>query len=137
MPYVDAYGIWDDLCVTLPVTTEEQLLDKDTSNRNLFRFKFHTDWQRWYNQNIGYKSYLQCKLLYRDDSGGFTYLQQQFKVYVKEDAQLIEKSPLTEFSENPWTSRKLSVCRKFWHRLNWENHSLDKPFSVTIDTFIN
>lgn len=137
MPYTDAYGVWDDLCLQLPVTTEEQLLVKDTSNRNLFRFRFQTDWAMWHNENVGYKSYLFCKLLYRDDSGGFNYLQEQFKVYVKEEAQLIIKKPLMEFQDNPWTSRRLSVKRKFWHRLDWEGHSLDKPFQISVDTFIN
>jgi hypothetical protein len=137
MPFTDAYGIWDDLCLVLPVTTQEQLLSKDTSNRNLFRFRFDTDWPRWHNENVGYKSYLQCKLFYRDDGGGFSYLQQQFKVYVKQEPQLIEKKPLLEFNDNPWTSRRLSVKRTFWHRLNWEGHSLDKPFQVSIDTFID
>lgn len=137
MPFTDAYGIWDDLCLVLPVTTQEQLLSKDTSNRNLFRFRFDTDWLKWHNENVGYKSYLQCKLVYRDDGGGFSYLQQQFKVYVKQEPQLIEKKPLLEFNDNPWTSRRLSVKRTFWHRLNWEGHSLDKPFQVSIDTFIN
>ena len=137
MPYTDAYGVWDDLCLEFLVTTQEQLLAKDTSNRNLFRFQFQTDWVAWHNPNVGYKSYLVCKLLYRDDSGGFNYLQEQFKIYVKEEAQLITKKPLVEFQDNPWTSRRLSIKRKFWHRLNWEGHSLDKSFQVSVDTFIN
>jgi hypothetical protein len=136
MPFTDAYGIWDDICSGLPVTTQEQILQKE-ANRNLFRFEFGTDWARWNNEWAGYKSYLECKLLYRDDGGGFNYIQKAFKVYVKPEAQLIEKPPLIEFQDNPWTSRRLSVRRKFWHRLNWEGHSLDKPFRVSISNFIN
>ena len=138
MPFTDAYGIWDDLCFNFPPSSNsENFLQKDTSSRELFRFKFSTDWKRWNNEWVGYKSFLQCRLLYHDDSGGFTFSQGSFRVYVKLEAQLIQKLPLPQLSDNPWTIRRLAISRRFFHRLNWEGHSLDKPFNVSIDAFIN
>jgi hypothetical protein len=137
MPFTDAYGTWDILCWNLNVSSKsQQLLSENTGNRELFKFTFYTDWDRWHNEWTGYKSFLFCRLFYQDDSGGFSYLQGSFRVYVKEEEQLIQKLPLPQFKDNPWAIRKLEVSRKFFHRLNWEGHSLDKPFSVSIETFI-
>ncbi|MEZ2250214.1 MAG: hypothetical protein ACBR21_18075 [Microcoleus sp.] len=138
MPFTDAYGIWDDLCSNFAVSSKsEELFSKDTAERELFKFNFFTDWARWDDEWAGYKSFLLCRLLYHDDSGGFKLIQESFKVYVKPDTQLILKPPLSQLKDNPWAIRRLAVKRKFFHRLDWEGHSLDKPFQVSIDTFIN
>lgn len=137
MPFTDAYGIWDDLCTNFAVSSKlENLLSKNTADRELFRFKFATDWTRWDNEWEGYKSFLLCKLLYHDDSGGYNLIQNTFRIYVKKQQQLIVKPSLPQWIDNPWSIRRLSVQRKFFHRVDWEGHALDKPFQVSIDTFI-
>ncbi|CAD5984858.1 hypothetical protein PCC9214_05347 [Planktothrix tepida] len=139
MPFTDAYGTWLEVATNHEPSTTWAIFDEPTQDHKLFRFKFSTDWDRWKNPDIGYRSFGIFRHHYHDDGGNFNLIGDTRKIYPTQEPQLIELPILTSIVDNPWFIRKAGFVRKFYANHHWieNNPTWDLKWSVTIELFLN